>query len=217
MRKSLKNSMLALIVLLQSACVIEVKSGDHGHGHDVSKIFGGIEISEGSTANHVDSVNGSIILRDKSTADRVETVNGSIRIYDDVSVHSVETVNGSIRAGRNFKVDDEVTTVNGGIELQAGTVVRDTVSTVNGTIRLKETEVHRDVQTVNGDIRLIDGSVVKGDVIFESNGSFFHRDTGKPRLVVDANSTIEGSIHLYRKVRLEIDDNAVVGEIIEHY
>jgi hypothetical protein len=217
MRNNLKTAIMALLILLQTACVFEVRSSDHGHNHDISKVFGGIEIGEGSSAHDVDSVNGGIVLRNNSSADRVETVNGSIRIYDGVSVRSAQTVNGSIRAGQNFRVEDEVSTINGSIELQAGTVVGDSVGTVNGSIRLEQTVVEQNVQTVNGDIRVLTGSIVRGDVIFDENSSFFNKDSSKPRLVVDSQSTIEGTVHLYRKVRLNIDGGATVGEIIEHY
>ena len=211
----LKNISLTLIVLLQVACVVEVHSGNHGH--DISKVFGGVVVGDGQSMGDVDSVNGGITLRDNSSADKVETVNGSIRIHDDVSVYSVETVNGSIRAGRNLRVKQDVGTVNGSIDLQKSTVIGDSVSTVNGSIHLEMTEVQRDIETVNGDIRLSDGSLVLGDVIFHENGWHFSRDTNLPRLVVDANSAIKGTVHLYRKVRLEIDENADVGEIVEHF
>jgi hypothetical protein len=79
------------------------------------------------------------------------------------------------------------------------------------------TEVQRDIETVNGDIRLTDGSLVLGDVIFGENGWHSDRNNNLPRLVVDANSAIKGSVHLYRRVRLEIDAAADVGEIVEHF
>jgi len=213
--KFIRQVAVIMAVLLQSACVIEVHSD--GHGSDVSKIFGGIDIGTGDDVGDVESVNGGIVLHDSSSAHRVETVNGSVRIHDDVSVYSVETVNGSIRAGRNLKVQDDVSTVNGSINLQKGTIINNRVSTVNGTIGLHSTEVGHDVETTNGDIRLLDGSVVSGDVIFNENSSFFQGHTNRPRLVVDAGSTIKGVVHLYQKVKLEIADEAEVGEIIEHY
>ncbi|MCH7744322.1 MAG: hypothetical protein IIB71_16895 [Proteobacteria bacterium] len=206
---------LTLVVLLQAACVIEVHSG--GHASDVSRVFGGIDIGTGEEAGDVESVNGGIVLRDGSSAERVETVNGSVRIYDDVSVYSVETVNGSIRAGRNLKVQDDISTVNGGIDLRKSSVIKNSVSTVNGTISLSATQVLRDVETTNGDIRLLHGSVVSGDVIFHQTGSILYRKINRPRLVVDADSVIKGAVHLYRQVKLEIADDAWVGEIIEHY
>ena len=95
--------------------------------------------------------------------------------------------------------------------------VMETDHIVNGSITLEMTEVQRDIKTVNGDIRLTDGSVVLGDVIFSENGWHSDRNNNLPRLVVDANSAIKGSVHLYRKVRLEIDEAADVGEIVEHF
>ncbi|MCH7743637.1 MAG: hypothetical protein IIB71_13350 [Proteobacteria bacterium] len=212
-RKFIRQVAVLLAVLLQVACVIEV----HSHGSDISKVFGGVDIDRGLKVGDVDSVNGGIVLRDGSSADRVETVNGSVRIHDDVSVYSVETVNGSIRAGRNLKVQDDVSTVNGGIDLQKGTIINSGVRTVNGTIGLSDTQVLRDVETTNGDIRLLHGSVVSGDVIFHQTGSFLYGKINRPKLVVDADSVIKGAVHLYRQVKLEIAEDARVGEVIEHY
>ena len=107
--------------------------------------------------------------------------------------------------------------MNGSIDLQKGTEVGDDVSTVNGSIYLEETEVQQDVETVNGDIRLSDGSVVQGDVVFGEYGSNYHRPHNLPKLVVDASSAIKGSVHLYRKVQLQIDDDADVGVVTNKY
>ncbi len=220
---------LLVSILFLAGCVIQIDPDDwdYGHsydhhdghgGHNINKVFGSVDVDEGLSVGNVESVNGGITLQDNSSARQVSVVNGSVRVHDDVSVYSVETVNGNIRAGVNFKVEGDITTVNGGIELRKGTLVSDDVTTVNGTIRLQSTSVGNDVSTVNGDI-ILRNSNVSGDVVFEENRGFFNgqRDGDNPRLIVDANSTISGVIHLYRKVDLEIDEAANVGEIIEHF
>ncbi len=212
---SLKSTILLLATLSQAACVLEVHSSDYHH--DISRVFGGVDVAAGQTVGDVDSVNGSITLGDDSRAEHVQTVNGSIRARDDVQVMSLETVNGSIRAGRNLKVEEDVSTVNGGIELKSGTVIGDRLTTVNGSIRLHGAEVVRDVETVNGDIRLSDGSTITGDVIFRDTGGRFNWNHKRPRLIVDADSSIKGTIYLYREVVLEIHEDARVGEIVEDF
>ena len=227
-RHALAIATLATLILL-NGCVLEVGADDwwddhddrhtrHGNQnhHNIAKVFGGIDIDEGESVGKLESVNGGIVLRDNSSADRVETVNGSVRLYDDVEVYSVETVNGSIHGGDNLKVERDLSTVNGGIELRAGTVVKDDVTTVNGTIRLRKTNIGRNVATVNGDIRILRGSIVSGDVVFEENHGMFN-NWNKPTLEVDADSVIEGTIHLYRKVNLKIDENADIQDIVEHF
>jgi len=207
---------LALVILVQ-ACVVKVNAND-GHDH-ITKVFGSIEVDAGESAGRLETVNGSIRFRDDSEADSVETVNGSIRLHDNVSAYSLETTNGSIRAGRDLKVEDDVKTVNGRIELGPGTVVKHDVETVNGGIELVTAQVLGDVETTNGDIRLLDGTSVSGDVIFrESRSHFFHHDdSDRPTLVVDADSSIGGTIHLYQEVRLRIADGAEIGDIVKHY
>ncbi len=215
LRTLIKYTSIAAILLLQTACVVEVHSDNHGR--HISKVFGGIDVDENEVMGDIESVNGGIVLRDDSEAEDVATVNGSIRMYDNVTIRSAETVNGSIKGGSNLQVDNELSTVNGSITLRAGTEIRDTVSTVNGSINLARTTVDRDIETVNGDVFLTRNSIVAGDVIFNENGRGWNMNNKPPKLVVEAGSEIRGEVHLYRKVRLEIDDDAEVGEIIHHY
>lgn len=203
-------------LLLQVACVVEVRS-DSSDRHHVSRVFGGIEVEEGEHMGDLDSVNGGIQLEDNSSAEDIETVNGGVKIRDDVSVYSIETVNGGVRAGRNLTVRDDISTVNGGVDLSDGTSVDGDVTTVNGTIKLRATKVGRDVETTNGDIYVEDGSVVEGDVVFGEVSDHWWNRGKEPSLYVDSSSQIKGDIHLYREVKLRIEDGASVGEVIEHF
>jgi hypothetical protein len=203
-------------ILLQVACVVEVRSDSSG-GHHVSRVFGGIDVEEGEHMGDLDSVNGGIQLEDNSSAEDIETVNGGVKIQDDVTVYSIETVNGGVRAGRNLTVRDDISTVNGGIDLSKGSSVEGDVNTVNGSIKLRATKVGRDVETTNGDIYVEDGSVVEGDVIFGEVSDHWWNRNDRPSLYVDKSSEIKGDIHLYREVKLRIEDGASVGDIVEHY
>ncbi|MDP7316520.1 MAG: hypothetical protein QF715_17220 [Pseudomonadales bacterium] len=69
-----------------------------------------------------------------------------------------------------------------------------------------------------------------GDAVFEENNGPNRCQCNSPTLVVDADSAIKGTVHLYhhvsttmflppcfyRHVDLDIDPAADVGEIIEH-
>lgn len=203
--------------LLLQGCVINVNADSVGG--DVSRVFGSIDIARGQTVGDVESVNGGIDIEDDATAEDVETVNGSIKLGDNVRVDSLETVNGSIRAGHGLEASGDVETVNGRITLRENSRVGRDVSTVNGEIDLEGVAVEGSVETVNGDI-LLAASVVGGDVVFEDNdGGWWKgdRDRSRPRLRIDGESVVRGDIILYRDVKLDIDADAEIGDIVRRY
>ncbi|MFT7684832.1 MAG: DUF4097 and DUF4098 domain-containing protein YvlB [Candidatus Azotimanducaceae bacterium] len=224
---------LSLALMFTGGCVIEVDASDWDDdffserdntrdrhrdrdGGNIHKVFGGIKVHEGETVGNIDSVNGGISMSDNSTGEDVEAVNGSVRIQDKVSVDSIETVNGSIRAGHSLRVQNDVSTVNGSITLKEGSVIGGGVETVNGSITIQGTTVDENISTLNGDIEVLSGSKVSGDIIFEEKRRKEH-NRQRSELVVDADSVIEGTIHLYQDVELKIEDGAKVGKIIDHY
>ncbi len=75
------------------------------------------------------------------------------------------------------------------------------------------------MSTVHGDVRIVRGSVVGGNVIFrEHSGGWWSRDDeDEPTLEVDEDSRIDGNIILYQRIRLRIADGASVGDIVERY
>ena len=88
--------------------------------------------------------------------------------------------------------------------------------TVNGSIELLQTVVGRDVQTVHGDIRLLDHSVVKGDVVIESK--LGGTEPGRPiEIEVASGSIVEGDVVVRRtraKVRLILREGGkVLGQV----
>jgi len=188
---------------------------------DISKVNGGIRISAEERVGDISSVNGSIDLGSGASAKRLDTVNGGIDLDDGAEIERAETVNGGIRVSRDVTVHGSLSTVNGGIQTGPGTTIEDRVSTVNGKIRLRDTHIGENVQTSNGDILLTDGSVVEGDVIVKGRRSWFGRFFGSSRrpskIIIDADSSVKGDIHLYRKVNLDIADGTVNGDIIEHF
>lgn len=188
---------------------------------DISKVNGGIRVSAEERVGDISSVNGGIDLGSDAVAERLDTVNGGIDLDERVEIEGAETVNGGIRVSRDVTVHGSLSTVNGGIQTNPGTVIEERVRTVNGKIRLRDTRVGENVQTSNGDIFLTDGSVVEGDIIVKGRrswvGRFFNFNQKPSEIVIDADSTVMGDIHLYRKVNLDIADGAQVGDVIEHY
>ena len=114
------------------------------------------------------SVNGSIRLaRGGAEAREVTTVNGTIELDDGVTVSEAGTVNGGIRLGADVKVNGELSTVNGGIRINAGSVVALSVETVNGRVHPESAVIRQNIVTSNGDIDIVDGAIVEGDIIVE--------------------------------------------------
>lgn len=210
-------------------------------GGDIHKVNGRIDVVADQVVGDVTSVNGSIHLQSGVQAGRVRTVNGSITLADGARVQAVTTVNGAIEVARSASAQGELTTTNGSIEVEegvtvsgalstvnggircgAGTAINDGISTTNGSIRLRDTQVRQNIVTRNGNVHVLEGSEVMGDVVIKREPRgwlgrqwFGHRT--RPELRIDADSRIHGDIHLYREVELNIHPDAQVGNIIEHY
>ncbi len=128
-------------------------------------------------------------------------INDSIYIEDGEKVRgSQNSINGDIIIGDDCEVDGDSRTINGGIEVGRNSKVRD-IEVVNGSIRLyDEVSVNGDVQTVNGDIWTYAGVTVRGEV-FTVNGDIDLEGTRVGRNV----STYVGDITLTRKSTVEGD------------
>jgi DUF4097 and DUF4098 domain-containing protein YvlB len=200
---------LPLLVLFAAQPVLADRS------QNWNRVMGDIEVREGEQVGNVRSVNGDIELEDYSRAASVKTTNGRIRVGADVTAEDIATVNGNIRAGEALQVTHAVRTVNGSIRLKERSSVGDSVKTVNGSVELVGTQVGADVTTTNGDIELRD-SIVDGDIIFEEV-SYNSWNQSYPTLTIDADSKVNGTIYLRRKVNLRISDGAEVGEIKREY
>ena len=210
---------LAALAVTAPACAFDLnKSISVGDGEEAggqSTVNGSISVGSDTTINgSLDTVNGTIRVDTNSRVEDVETVNGSIRLSDGVSAEDLESVNGSIRLGQNVTVDGEVAVVNGKISLDKGTSVARDVSNVNGEISLDGAEVGGDLTTVNGDVTLSDGSFLRGDLVIEKPGGWgWNRDKRKPKVVIGANSRVDGTIRLEREVELYISETAEVGGV----
>ncbi|PIQ37502.1 MAG: hypothetical protein COW59_06915 [Lysobacterales bacterium CG17_big_fil_post_rev_8_21_14_2_50_64_11] len=187
----------------------------HAEGKDIDKVNGAIVASAGESYGSLETVNGAIRIEDGVSADSAETVNGSITVGSKARVGHLEAVNGGIRIATDAVIDGYVETVNGSITLASGASVTGRAETVNGAIRLDHA-VAGAIKTVNGDIVLGNGSLVRGDIMIEQSHSWSLFSFGKPRVpkvVIGANSKVEGELVFKREVELWVHDSATVGKV----
>jgi len=193
---------------------VKIGAGEEAGG--ASSVNGSISVGDNATVTgNLKTVNGSIRVDAGATIEKASTVNGGLRLSDDVKAESLSTVNGSINVGENGAIDGEISAVNGRISVATGSTVSEGVGNVNGQIELAGAEVGGDLTTVNGDIELSEGTVIKGDLVVEEpSGWKWGKDKSrKPRVVIGPGSRVEGTIRLERKVDLFISESAEVGEI----
>ncbi len=121
------------------------------------------------------TVNGRITVKEGSRVGGLATVNGGIRVAEEVTVDGdLESINGAIESGRGTTVDGDIGSVNGRLDLE-GTTVQGKLTTHNGSIELRgASRIGRDVviERVHGtgrrrtlEIKILEGSVVEGDVV----------------------------------------------------
>jgi hypothetical protein len=218
------TALLITLTLSTSGCIIHVGGQDKNGSNksDYSSVFGGVDVSENRQVGDLSSVNGNITMQDNVSARDVDAVNGNIVIANNVQVHDLSTVNGDIQAQTYLSVKRDVSTVNGNITLGADSMVGQDVKTVNGDIYLTQTFVSDDIKTKNGSITLVEGSVVEGDIEFESqngDGWWGHksREHNPPTLTIDALSDVKGKIILRQIVVLEIESPELLAKVERRY
>lgn len=213
-------SSAALLVMVLSSYLWA--NGAEGSGRDdLSRINGSIEVGARESVGRVSSINGSLRLSAGVQAGELHTVNGGIMVAEDCRIDSAESVNGGIELAGGVQVAGDVRTINGRVRLGPASRIAGGVSTVNGGISLQGAGVEGPLRAKSGDIELLDGSVVEGDIVFEGGRGWWQGLLGQvweqsPVLRIDASSAVRGRIHLYREVELRIHEDAEVGEIITH-
>ena len=210
--------LLALLMVLPAFGAVnksvKIEAGSESSG--ATSVNGSITVgADAVVTGDVQTVNGSIKVGSGASIEDAETVNGSVKIADNVESESLTTVNGAVTVGESSTVDGEIEAVNGGISVDKGSKIAKSVSNVNGKIELSGAEVGGDVGTVTGNVDVIDGTVVKGDLIVDkpSNWGWGDKKNRKPRIVVGPGSTIEGIIKLEHEVELYVSTTASVGGV----
>jgi hypothetical protein len=217
-------ALLTALTLSTSGCIIHVGGQDNKDidKSDYSSVFGGVDVSENKQVGDLSSVNGNITMQDNVIAGDASAVNGNIEIGNNVTAKELSTINGDIKAQSYLSVKRDVSTVNGNIIFAANSRVGQDVTTVNGDIVLTNTSVGNDIQTKNGSITLLQGSVVEGDIEFESqdDSSWWSdktREHNPPTLTIDASSDVKGNIILLQVVILEIENPALLAKVERRY
>lgn len=193
---------------------VKIAAGSESSG--ASSVNGSITVGENAVVTGgVKTVNGTIRVDRGAKIENASTVNGGVKVASNVEADNLSTVNGSVKVGKSGTIAGEIEAVNGRIVVEKGTTIADNVGNVNGQIDLSGAEVGGDVSTVSGDIDVVDGSVVKGDIIVEKpSGWGWGKDKNrKPRIVIGPGSTVEGVIELEREVELFISETASVGGV----
>jgi DUF4097 and DUF4098 domain-containing protein YvlB len=210
--------LLALLMVLPAFGAVnksvKIEAGSDSSG--ATSVNGSITIgADAVVTGDVQTVNGSIKVASGARIEDAETVNGSVKIASNVESESLSTVNGAVTVGEASTVDGDIETVNGGVSVDTGAKVAKSVSNVNGKIELSGAEVGGDVGTVTGNVDVIDGTVVKGDLIVDkpSNWGWGNKKNRKPRIVIGPGSTIEGVIKLEHEVELYVSTTASVGGV----
>ena len=217
-------ALLTALTLSTSGCIIHVGGQDHNDSDkdEYSSVFGGVDVSENKQVGDLSSVNGNITMQDNVSARDVDAVNGNIEIGNNVQAQELSTVNGDIQAQTYLSVKRDVSTVNGNITFSTNTRVGQDVTTVNGNIDLTKTFIGDDIKTKNGSISLAQGSIVEGNIEFESqdDNSWWgdkSREHNPPTLTIDESSDVKGKIILRQVVVLEIENPALLAKVERRY
>ena len=222
--KLLTATLLIVLILSTTGCIIHVGGQDNhdDNKNDYSSVFGGVDVSENKQVGDLSSVNGNITIQNNVSTRDVNAVNGNIEIGNNVQVDDLSTINGDIQAQTYLSVKRDISTVNGNITLGTDSMVGEDITTVNGDISLTQTFVSDDIKTKNGSITLAKGSIVEGDIEFESlNDGGWWSDTSlehnPPTLTIDGSSDVKGKIILRQIVVLNIENPSLLAKVERDY
>ncbi|MCF6288517.1 MAG: hypothetical protein L3J53_04685 [Proteobacteria bacterium] len=184
---------------------------------DYDTVNGSIKVGNNANVGDLSTVNGAIKIASDSQTGEVSTVNGSITLATNVSAKSAETVNGSISLGKNCRIAETVETVNGSVTANSGCIIKGDFETVNGRLTAIKTEIHGNVEMVNGNIYLLDGTIIYDDIVIHKSKGFFNSSNKKPPIVVIGKDVVvKGDLEFERKVKLFVHDKADVDTDVDN-
>ncbi len=203
--------------------------GARNQAGDVSTRNGSIELGDDSHALSLDTRNGSIAIGAGGRIDgQVHTRNGTIRVGQLAEVlGSVSTRNGSIQLHPGSSVAGQVESRNGAIRLEqanvgqevtsrAGNIELHLGSRVGGDVIIEISEQSggrrlfgRSVDYNDaGHIRILDDSVVEGDVIIRLPANY---NAEIPSLTIAPKARVLGQVRVDSRVELNIDGEVAGG------
>jgi hypothetical protein len=197
------RAILALLAAVAGACL----SGCGQVG-----VNGPVEVPAGTTAEGATTINGSVSVGEGATVGETATVNGGVHLGAKSAANSARTVNGGIDVGAGAHIAQDVEAVNGGIRVGKGADVGGGVRNVNGGIRIEGAHVKKGVSTYTGDIDVGRGSHVEGGIHVQKPD--FGADLNHiPRVVIGADSVVDGTLKFDREVKLLVSDAAKIGPV----
>lgn len=202
----LRTSPAAVIALLAAAAAVSLTGcGPQG-------VLGPVDVPAGATAEGATTINGSVTIGDGAKVGEAATVNGGVHLGAHSTVNSARTVNGGIDVGEGARIIQDIDVVNGGIRLAKGADVGGAVKNVNGGIRIDSAHVGKGISTFSGDIEIAHGSRVEGGIHVEKPD--FGNDVNRtPRVVIGADSVVQGTLKFDREVKLLVSDAAKIGPV----
>lgn len=160
-----------------------------------STVNGSIYIgSDCKVKGSCNTVNGKIKVGSNSEVRGLKTVNMGITIGENSYVDgNASTVNGSINCKAGVKIDGDASTINGSIKCDSGAKINGDATTVNGKIELKKTVVKEDIRTHNGNITLMNESIVYGDIVIRRSHNITRRHR-RLKIRIAEGSVVKGDI-----------------------
>lgn len=157
------------------------------------------------------TVNGSVTVGAGAVLRDLDSVNGSIEVGDGVSAGRIATVNGDLALGMRNRIAKQLRTVNGRLRLGGGSIVDGDVTTVNGPIELRGVTVRGQVGNHAGDLRLLDGTLVEGDVrLAAPDGATDAVDV----VVIGVGAQVRGTLSAERPIRLFVHPSARLARVV---
>jgi hypothetical protein len=196
---------------------------DGGFNRDIHIADGARDASGGFTVNgRIDvgaaaevvgdlrTVNGSVRVGTGSHTRDLDSINGSITLAERVEAGAVKTVNGELEVGSGVRISGSLGAVNGAVRGTGGTIVDGDVGTVNGPIELRGVTVRGRVSNHAGDVRLLDGTLVEGDLELAQPD---HGSKRSDAVVIGVGVQVRGTVRASRAVRLFVHPSAKLGRI----
>lgn len=225
----MRHSVIIALAILMIACgassdtgvnkSVYVGDGETKRG-SMRSVNGSVHVgNEAKVEGNLSTVNGAITVGENSEVGEISCVNGEISVDRNSRAKEISCVNGSITVGADGEIDGDLSTVNGPIKTKLGSKIYGDMSTVNGHMYAQETMIAKNIETVNGDIELVESSLVKGNIVVD-------RDRRRPSsrkfkeliITVDGGSKVKGNIEVKGdnpNVTVVLSDGGEVqGEII---
>lgn len=210
-----------------------VELGENGHYGRIKSRNGRIRLGDNAAAGEIETRNGSIHVGSSGQTGALDSRNGGIDIGSGAVIDgTVETRNGSVSLASESRVTGRISTRNGGVRLDGATAEQG-VQTLAGdillaggsrsggdlVIEITEESAGREGGFFGlggglswpeaGDIRIVEGSEVDGDVILLLPADY---DEKLPVVEISADSSVSGNLRIDSRAEL-IVDGSVGGQV----